>query len=50
MDCCVKVVRTEGVLTLFAGLGANAIRGVPGAGIQFAAYGFFMRVLLDREF
>jgi hypothetical protein len=49
IHCFTTVVRTEGIMTLFAGLGANAIRGVPGAGIQFAAYGFFMRVLLDRE-
>ena len=47
--CAATVVRNEGVATLFAGIGANVIRGVPGAAIQFAAYNFFKRVLIGGD-
>lgn len=44
-DCFYRVLRQEGVKTLFAGLYANVVRGIPGAGIQFAVYDG-MKVLL----
>eukprot|EP00475_Leptophrys_vorax_P033861 TRINITY_DN5389_c1_g1_i2.p1 TRINITY_DN5389_c1_g1~~TRINITY_DN5389_c1_g1_i2.p1 ORF type:complete len:261 (-),score=47.30 TRINITY_DN5389_c1_g1_i2:74-856(-) len=40
-DCLVKILRREGIPGLFRGLSANAIRSVPGAGIQFASYDAF---------
>jgi solute carrier family 25 phosphate transporter 23/24/25/41 len=52
VHCTVSVARNEGFLTLFAGLGANIIRGIPGAGIQFAAFNFFkeqLKVLLADQ-
>ncbi len=39
-DCTTKLVRTEGVRGLFNGLGANTIRALPGAAIQFWAFDF----------
>jgi len=32
-DCCVQIVRKEGVASLFNGAGANILRGVAGAGV-----------------
>jgi len=37
-DCTKKIVRAEGVKGLFNGLGANLVRCLPGAAIQFWAY------------
>lgn len=36
--CFASIFRKEGIKTLFAGLNANVVRGIPGAAIQFAAY------------
>ena len=36
--CFYQVLTKEGFRTLFAGLNANVVRGIPGAAIQFAAY------------
>lgn len=33
IDCCVKVVRAEGFMSLMKGAGANILRGVAGAGV-----------------
>ena len=33
MDCCMKIVRKEGVSSLFKGAGANILRGIAGAGV-----------------
>lgn len=33
IDCCVKLVKQEGVASLFKGAGANILRGVAGAGV-----------------
>lgn len=32
-DCCAKLVKQEGVASLFKGAGANILRGVAGAGV-----------------
>merc|ERR1719291_883484 len=32
-DCAVKVIKTEGVTSLFKGAGANILRGMAGAGV-----------------
>ena len=45
--CTMSVFKTEGPSAFFAGLAANVIRGIPGAGIQFAAYNFFKDLLLS---
>ena len=37
-NCFFQILRKEGPKTLFAGLNANVVRGIPGAAIQFAAY------------
>lgn len=47
-DCARQVAQSEGVGAFFAGLKANVIRGVPGAAIQFTAYNFFKRLLVDN--
>lgn len=44
-DCFSRVLKQEGVKTLFAGLYANVVRGIPGAGIQFAVYDWIKVVL-----
>lgn len=36
--CFFQILRKEGIKTLFAGLNANVVRGIPGAAIQFATY------------
>jgi hypothetical protein len=41
LDCTNSIVRKEGFQVLFAGLSANIMRGVPGAGIQFGAFTYF---------
>lgn len=46
LDCVRQIVRKEGAAALFSGLRANAIRAVPGAAIQFAAYDFFKGLVL----
>jgi solute carrier family 25 (adenine nucleotide translocator) protein 4/5/6/31 len=33
IDCCIKIVKAEGVGSLFKGAGANVLRGVAGAGV-----------------
>ena len=38
MDCFVKVAQKEGAVSLYRGLTATCIRGVPNTGIQFAVY------------
>jgi solute carrier family 25 carnitine/acylcarnitine transporter 20/29 len=38
MDCFLKMGRQEGVKSLYRGLTATIIRGVPNTGIQFAVY------------
>ena len=37
-DCSRKIIQNEGTVGLFRGLSTNAIRCIPGAAIQFAAY------------
>jgi len=37
-NCFMQIIRKEGIVTLFAGLNANIVRGIPGAAIQFATY------------
>eukprot|EP01129_Flabellula_baltica_P001822 TRINITY_DN1172_c0_g1_i1.p1 TRINITY_DN1172_c0_g1~~TRINITY_DN1172_c0_g1_i1.p1 ORF type:complete len:300 (-),score=57.16 TRINITY_DN1172_c0_g1_i1:785-1684(-) len=37
-DCCKKMLANEGWTSFFFGLKANAVRCIPGAAIQFAAY------------
>ncbi len=46
-DCCMKLVRAEGIAGLFNGLGANLIRALPGAAIQFWAYDLLTAGLKD---
>mgnify|MGYP003884166519 FL=1 len=46
--CAATIARTEGVRTFFAGLGANVIRGIPGAAIQFSVYSWLKRTLLAK--
>ena len=41
VDCVIQVVRKEGVLALYRGLGARLGRAVPGQGIIFASYEVF---------
>uniref|UniRef100_A0A7S0I1S3 ADP,ATP carrier protein n=1 Tax=Hanusia phi TaxID=3032 RepID=A0A7S0I1S3_9CRYP len=38
LDCAVQMVKREGVRSLYRGLTATCIRGVPNTGIQFAVY------------
>ena len=37
-NCLYLVLKNEGMQTVFAGLTANIVRGIPGAAIQFWAY------------
>lgn len=46
-DCILKLCRAEGVVGLFNGLGANLIRAIPGAAIQFWAYDLLCSVVSD---
>jgi len=46
-DCTAKLVRKEGVKGLFNGLGANLIRCLPGAAIQFWAYDMLNALVKD---
>lgn len=48
IHCTVTVARTEGIRTFFAGLGANVIRGIPGAAIQFSVYAWLKRLLMEE--
>jgi len=41
LDCIAKVVRNEGLIALYKGLGARLGRAVPGQGIIFASYEYF---------
>ena len=45
MDCVRKIYSTEGPAAFFKGCGANCIRAIPGAAIQFAAYDLLKEVL-----
>jgi hypothetical protein len=45
MDCVRQIWRKEGPAAFFKGCGANCIRAIPGAAIQFAAYDFLKDVL-----
>jgi hypothetical protein len=47
-DCCQKIFAKEGAMGFFQGWRANAIRCIPGAAIQFAAYDA-CKVLLKAE-
>lgn len=38
IDCLVRLVRRDGVLTLYSGLGANYLKVVPSVGISFVVY------------
>lgn len=49
IDCTIKIIKFEGATGLFKGLTANAVRCIPAAGIQFAAYDFFKEVFLPNE-
>eukprot|EP00754_Rhynchopus_humris_P006264 Rhum_TRINITY_DN13048_c5_g1::Rhum_TRINITY_DN13048_c5_g1_i1::g.56659::m.56659/K14684/SLC25A23S; solute carrier family 25 (mitochondrial phosphate transporter), member 23/24/25/41 len=40
LDCISVTLKEEGVRGMFAGVGANAVRAIPAAGIQFMAYEF----------
>lgn len=46
-DCTKKLVRNEGMTALFNGYGANLIRGLPGAAIQFWAYDMLFSLVKD---
>lgn len=48
-DCMRTVFRNEGFRTLYAGLGANLIRGIPGAAVQFTAFNCFKNLLTDLQ-
>ena len=48
-DCARQVAQSEGIGAFFAGLKANVIRGIPGAAIQFTAYNFFKRLLVESH-
>ena len=37
-DCLRKIVRYEGWVTLYRGLGVTMLRAVPNTGLQFAVY------------
>jgi solute carrier family 25 (mitochondrial adenine nucleotide translocator), member 4/5/6/31 len=49
MDCCKKIVATEGVKSLFKGAAANILRGVAGAGV-LALYDKFQELVFGRKF
>jgi len=40
LDCCQKIIKREGTIAMFNGWGANSVRALPGAAIQFWAYDF----------
>jgi len=46
MDCTMKIIRNESFAGLWIGFTANAIRCVPGAGLQFFAYDQFKSYLI----
>ena len=46
LDCAMTMARTEGVKSLYRGLTATCIRGVPNTGIQFAVYEGLKTLLL----
>mmetsp|Transcript_3829 Transcript_3829/g.11070 ORF Transcript_3829/g.11070 Transcript_3829/m.11070 type:complete len:253 (-) Transcript_3829:1798-2556(-) len=41
LDCLVRVIREEGVATLYRGLGLTVLRGIPNTGLQFGIYELF---------
>eukprot|EP00466_Bigelowiella_natans_P014881 jgi/Bigna1/126166/aug1.2_g874 len=43
--CFQSILATEGVMGLYRGIGANALRCIPGAAIQFTAYDCFKAAL-----
>jgi len=45
-DCAMTMARTEGAKSLYRGLTATCIRGVPNTGIQFAVYEGLKTLLL----
>jgi len=48
MDCFVKILKTEGVGSLFKGAGANILRGVAGAGV-LAGFDKFQKLYVDLK-
>jgi len=47
-DCFVKIFKTEGVIALFKGAGANILRGVAGAGV-LAGFDKFQKLYIDLK-
>jgi len=47
-DCFVKILKTEGVVALFKGAGANILRGVAGAGV-LAGFDKFQKLYIDMK-
>ena len=43
LHCCTTIVKKEGFLVLYSGLGARLGRAVPGQGIIFASYEVFAK-------
>jgi solute carrier family 25 (adenine nucleotide translocator) protein 4/5/6/31 len=48
MDCFVKILKNEGVASLFKGAGANILRGVAGAGV-LAGFDKFQQLYIDLK-
>eukprot|EP00456_Euglypha_rotunda_P054537 TRINITY_DN440_c0_g1_i4.p1 TRINITY_DN440_c0_g1~~TRINITY_DN440_c0_g1_i4.p1 ORF type:complete len:329 (-),score=46.16 TRINITY_DN440_c0_g1_i4:144-1130(-) len=48
MDCFLKILRGEGVASLFKGAGANILRGVAGAGV-LAGFDKFQKLYIDLK-
>lgn len=48
IDCATRVVREEGVRTLYRGLPPRLISVVPMIGIQFGVYEFMKKVMVNR--
>jgi len=48
LDCFLKILKTEGVVALFKGAGANILRGVAGAGV-LAGFDKFQKLYIDLK-
>jgi len=49
IDCAMKIIKAEGMMSLFKGAGANILRGIAGAGV-LAGYDKLQMVFLGKTY
>ena len=47
MDCARTMVRTEGFLSVYKGLGPNIVKGALSTGLQFGFFEFYLKIMND---